>query len=131
MKSLTGQIMRGVTSVEKQIFNDRQLQVSVIWRVFTKAEFDPVRRMNVERYIEYPLTMVRFQKKEDSMLMKNLPVGVGGLITGSFEYALKFTDAPSGISIRDLIVEDGKIYAITKLHNVMNRFVLVAIQGLK
>jgi len=131
MKSLTGQIMRGVNSVEKQVFNDKNLQVSVIWRVFTKAEFDPIRRMNVERYVDYPLTMVRFQKKEDSMLMKNLPAGVGGLITGSFEYALKFTDSPSGISIRDLIVENGKIYAITKLHNVMNRFILVAIQGLK
>lgn len=131
MDSLTRQIMKGVSSVEKQIFGDKKLQVPVTWRVFTKAEFDPVRRMNVERYIEHQITMIRFQRKEDSMLMKNLPVGVGGMITGSFEYALKFTDAPQGISIRDLIIEDTKIYAITNLHNVMNRFILVAIQGLK
>jgi len=130
MKNLTGQIMRGIGSVEKQLFGDPTLQVQVVWRVFTKAEFDPERRMNVERYIEYPVTMIRFQKKEESALMKNLPAGIGGLITGSFEYAIQSAKAPSGISIRDLIVEGTKIYAITKIHNVMNRFILVSIQGL-
>jgi len=130
MKNLTGQIMRGIGSVEKQLFGDPTLQVQVVWRVFTKAEFDPERRMNVERYIEYPVTMIRFQKKEESALMKNLPAGIGGLITGSFEYAIQSAKAPYGISIRDLIVEGTKIYAITKIHNVMNRFILVSIQGL-
>jgi len=130
MKSLTGQIMRGVNTIEKQVFGDKNLQIAVTWRVFTKAEFDPEKRMNVERYIEYPVTMIRFQKKEESAMMKNLPAGIGGLITGSFEYAVKCANAPSGISIRDLIVEGSKIYAVTKLHNIMNRFILISIQGL-
>ena len=130
MRSVHSQVAQGVKGIAKELFRDKKLQVAATWKVFSKAEFDTVLKKNVERYTEYPVVFIRFQKKEDSSNSKNMPMGLSGLMTGEFEFAIRIKDVPEGVSNRDLIIEDGKIYEVSGLHYVMDTFLLIAIKGL-
>lgn len=123
--------MRGVNQVAPSIFKDPNMTVNLTWKVFLKAEFDREQRKNIEKYQIYNnIVAVKLQKKIDSMNTRNLPSGVGGLVTAETTYLLEMKTIPAGVSFRDLIIEDGVTYGVEKIHKVMKRFVLVDIRGI-
>lgn len=131
MKSLYKQIMRGVNQVAPSIFKDPNMTVNLTWKVFLKAEFDREQRKNIEKYQIYNnIVAVKLQKKIDSMNTRNLPSGVGGLVTAETTFLLEMKTIPADVSFRDLIIEDGVTYGVEKIHKVMKRFVLVDIRGI-
>lgn len=123
--------MRGVNQVAPSIFKDPNMTVNLTWKVFLKAEFDREQRKNIEKYQIYNnIVAVKLQKKIDSMNTRNLPSGVGGLVTAETTYLLEMKTIPADVSFRDLIIEDGVTYGVEKIHKVMKRFVLVDIRGI-
>lgn len=127
--SYYNQIMRGVDQVAPKLFSDEDFTTSIIWKVHKGATWNVEERKNDETYEEHSVTVMKLMKEYNSMSTRNLPAGIGGLVTGQTMYIARVdVDVPEGYSYKDLIVDD-QTYGIERYFTVLNKFLLIDVKG--
>jgi len=122
-----GQIRNSVNSILPRLYNDEDLVVEVTWRKFINSVFNDVLGFNEDTYVDYTVNAIKLEKENTSsggVRSSGVAMSVGDIV-----YLFRYVDLPSGISTRDVIVEDSNPYSVTKIYPVYELVTKVEVRG--
>jgi hypothetical protein len=125
----SAQIMKGVNQVSPRLFSDEDFTTEITWRVLLGSVWSKEDSANKETYENKTVTVMKLMKEYNSMSTRNLPAGIGGLVTGQTLYIARVEDAPDNYSYQDLIVDNDTTYGIERYFTVLNKFLLIDVKG--
>jgi len=126
---LFGQVKNSVNSILPGLFSDPDLAISVTWKVFSGSVFDEDQGVNVETYTDYVLSAIRIEKEIGSIQTKSVPPGPWMMSIGDVVYLFKSSDLPSGVSIRDGLVDGEYTYGVKRILPIFNLITKVEVKG--
>lgn len=107
------------------ILDDDDLAVEVTYRKFVSQDYNESLGYNEDIFSETTPTVARLRHTVASAL-----VGVGDIQAGDQVYMMRAEDAPSGMSLKDEIInEDGETQKIKDITPIFGLAVLVTVEA--
>jgi hypothetical protein len=104
---------------------DTALRSQITYKRFDTQEYSNALGYEVNSYTEYSLDAIRLSHTQASNL-----VGVGTIEIGSQLYLLKGDDAPTGMSLKDEIVDEfNELQKVSNITPIFGLAVAVTIEG--
>lgn len=119
------QIESPVRAVIKELVNDPGLQSLIQYRKYLSREFDESVGANVTKFKTFRIKAVRLQHTDRSKL-----IGFSNIQIGDQLYLIDYRDAPSGMSLKDEIVDEfDQTQDIQNITNIFNLAIAVTVKG--
>jgi hypothetical protein len=83
--------------------NDEALRPDITYRLFVSRTFDQSLKRHVTTFTNYPIGAVKLQHTSKSTL-----VGSSGIQEGDEAYLIQGSEAPSGMSLKDEIIDENQ-----------------------
>lgn len=125
------QIQSAVNSILPKLFEDDGLYVEVTYKKFVSDTFDPAQGFNVEQYTDHEVRAIRLAATISITKRGGIRYDPGTLSMQRGECVFMFQpgDLPSGLSLRDVIVQDGRNYAILNIENIFGLALKIQASG--
>lgn len=127
--SIYGSVQRAVEHMTPKLWGDPNLGIEVTWRRFAGSTFDAVRGVNVESYDNFTLTALGTEKAVGFKHTSAFPPGPGAMAIGDVVYVFLADGMPTGISVRDLLIDGDFTYGVEKIFPVIGLIVKVEVKG--
>jgi len=123
---LFGQVVPPIKKVLDALLADTQLRELVTYKKFASQEYDTVLKRNVVTTTDYAaVKAIRLRHTNESV-----QVFTGKLEVGDQLFIFKFDDLPTGLSLKDRIVdESSKIHNAKSVDNIFDIAITVTVDG--
>ena len=96
-----GQIQAPVRGIIRQLTTDRDLRVVITYKLYVSRTWSDAEDAQVTNFSATSINAVRLSHTAESKFM-----GVGDIQLGDQLYLLDFRDAPTGMSLKDEILDE-------------------------
>ena len=111
--TMFGDIKDSIAPVLEEFFTDEELIREITYKKYTGESFDPVLKYTVATYDSKPIPAIRMLHTA-----RTASVTPGAVQAGQVLYMLRTTDAPEGMSLKDMIVDGETIVAVSVINDI-------------
>jgi len=122
---LLDDVSSSIEDVLDDLFDDESLVRPVTYRKFLSRSYDDTVGYNVAQYDDRQLDAVRLRHTTETAKMENSTVEVG-----DWYYMFRASDMPSGVSLSDVITDNGTELTVKGINDGFNFVYLVTVSGL-
>jgi len=129
------QIQSAVNSILPQLYEDEDLVTVVTWKRFAGSVFNESEGVNQETYTDFTnISAIKVEKTVGARRFSqnsavNEVARAWDLTSGDVVYLFRHENVPTGVSVRDLIVDGAVTYSVKKVFPVFNLIVKVEVEG--
>ena len=122
---ISKQIEGPIRRVLDDLFSDTGLaaNIDIVQRGLTT--WDPETRQNVTAEETYTVAGIRLKHSKRSVAMSKSP----GVQVGDRLYMIRYDDAPEGLSVNDVIVDDGQTLDIKAIDRIFQYAYSITVEG--
>lgn len=112
------------TKVLKKLYADPDLAINVTYRVYKSQSYNPSKGSNATSYSEYPNIKAILLSNSASISaagsIPSMSTVASGAQVGNSVILIRTPDLPTGVSLRDTIVESdtGKVYNVVRINPI-------------
>lgn len=113
-----------INIVLDELFTDAALIRSITYRLYTGQSFSSGAGHTVNTYTNSTVSAIRITHTD-----KSVAIFSGELQAGDIVYIIRASEAPAGMSLKDLIVDSGETLKVKKINDASGCAWFISVEG--
>lgn len=121
---LLDDVSSSIDGVLDDLYSDASLTRDVVYRKFVSREYDEAKGYNVPVYTDLPIKAIRLRHNVESVKHET-----GSVAVGDVYYMFETDSMPSGMSMSDVIQDNGKELTLKSINDGFQFVYLITVSG--